>query len=160
MPNIKELRSINDESLINPSINQFYFSGVNVNHYWSSTSLPNQTTKAWYFDTHFGITTYEFKTNKLYLLCVRGGNLITGINENSIVQNNVTISPNPSKGIITIVSENNIDEFKITDIRGQVIFQATPKAKYITLKLSTEGIFIITTFSGKIISTQKFLISN
>ena len=160
MPNIKELQSINDESLINPSINQFFFSGVNVNHYWSSTSLPNQTTKAWYFDTHFGITTYEFKTNKLYLLCVRGGNLTTGINENSIAQNNLSIFPNPSKGIITIVSENNIDELKITNIHGQVIFQATPKAKNISLKLSTSGIFLITTISGSLITTQKILISN
>ena len=73
MPNIKELQSINDESLINPSINQIFFSGVNVNHYWSSTSLPNQTTKAWYFDTHFGITTYEFKTAKLIYSALEEG---------------------------------------------------------------------------------------
>ena len=160
MPNIKELQSINDESLISPSINQTFFSGVNVNHYWSSTSLPNQTTKSWYLDTHFGITTYEFKTNKLYLLCVRGGDLTAGINENSIAQNNFSIFPNPSNGKMNIQSENTIDELKITDLLGQIIYEATPKEKNVSLKLIRQGIFFITTFSGKQITTQKILVYN
>ena len=160
MPNIKELQSINDESLINASINHIFFSGVNVNHYWSSTSLPNQTTKAWYLDTHFGITTYEFKTSKLYLLCVRGGNVATAIKENIISQNNFLLFPNPSNGNINITSEYNIDELKISDLLGHIIYEATPKEKNVSLKLSTKGIFLITTLIGKLIYTQKILISN
>ena len=74
MPNIKELQSINDETLINPSVNTNFFTLTGAKRYWSSTTLPNQTTKAWYFDTQFGITTYAFKTSRQYLLYVRGGN--------------------------------------------------------------------------------------
>ena len=72
LPNIKELQSINDENLINPSVNNAFFSNVGVNKFWSSTSLPNQTTKAWYLSTQFGITTYDAKTIKHYIYCVRG----------------------------------------------------------------------------------------
>ncbi len=72
LPNIKELHSLNDENLINPSVNNAFFSNVGVNKFWSSTSLPNQTTKAWYLSTQFGITTYDAKTVKHYIYCVRG----------------------------------------------------------------------------------------
>ena len=72
LPNIKELQSLSDEALVNPSISTAFFSATGNRKYWSSTSLPNQTTQAWYLDTRFGITTYELKTRKLYLICVRG----------------------------------------------------------------------------------------
>jgi len=72
LPNIKELQSLNDETLINPSINTNYFTGIGVKNYWSSTTLPNQTTKAWYWNTQFGITTYDTKTNTDYVICVKG----------------------------------------------------------------------------------------
>lgn len=73
LPNVKELRSINDESMIGPSIDGGVFGNVGSRKYWSSTTLPNQSTKAWYLFTQFGITTYDVKTRRLYVLCVRGG---------------------------------------------------------------------------------------
>lgn len=72
LPSIKELHSINDENFVNPSVNNAFFSNVGVNKYWSSTTLPNQTTKAWYLSTQFGITTYDVKTVRHYIYCVRG----------------------------------------------------------------------------------------
>lgn len=159
LPNIKELQSINDESLINPSINQTFFNGVNVNHYWSSTSLPNQTTKAWYLDTQFGITTYQFKTIKLYTLCVRGGNLTTGIQEIYSSQNNLLIFPNPSVGTINIVNENSIDELHITNLFGQIIFQSRPDSKTISLKINSAGIYFATIISGKQTVTKRIIIA-
>ncbi len=72
LPNIKEMQSINDENLIGPSVNPTYFNTIGINKYWSTTTLPNQTTKAWYLHTQFGITTYDFKTAKDMVLCVRG----------------------------------------------------------------------------------------
>ena len=72
LPNIKELQSLNDENLFNPSVNPAFFSTIGVKKYWSSTTLPNQTGQAWYLDTRFGITTYRLKTQKNYLLAVRG----------------------------------------------------------------------------------------
>lgn len=79
LPNIKELQSINDEKRINPSLNPTVFSAANARKYWSSTSLPNQTTKAWYLSTQFGITTYDTKTVKHYVLCVSGNPVLTGV---------------------------------------------------------------------------------
>lgn len=72
LPNIKELQSLNDESRINPSINNSFFTNIAVNKYWSSTTLPNHTTWAWYLYTQFGITTYDDKSFRHYVLCVRG----------------------------------------------------------------------------------------
>lgn len=72
LPNIKELQSISDEAFTSPSVNTNYFNDIVVGKYWSSTSLPNQTTRAWYLDTRFGITTYDQKTLRHSLICVRG----------------------------------------------------------------------------------------
>lgn len=121
MPNIKELQSINDESLISPSVSQTYFSGVTVNHYWSSTSLPNQTTKVWYLDTRFGITTYEFKTNQLYLLSVRGGDFPNDINEHLVAQNSSLIFPNPFKDVIQLRTNNAIRMITVSDLSGRIV---------------------------------------
>jgi len=158
LPNIKELQSINNENLINPSINQTFFSGVNVNHYWSSTSLPNQTTKAWYLDTQFGVTTYQFKTNKLYTLCVRGRNLATDIQENYSSQNNLIVYPNPTVGTINIVNENSIDELRITNLIGQIVFHCNPKSKSVSVKINSTGIYFVTVISGKITATKKIVV--
>lgn len=158
LPNIKELQSMNDESLINPSINQTFFSGVNVNHYWSSTSLPNQTTKAWYLDTQLGLTTYQFKINKLYVLCVRGGNLATGIKEIYLSQNNLIVYPNPSVGSINIVNENSIDDLRITNLFGQIVYQTNPKLKSVSVKINSGGIYFVTVISGTITATKKIVV--
>ncbi|MBS1516265.1 MAG: DUF1566 domain-containing protein [Bacteroidetes bacterium] len=131
LPNVKELQSINDETLINPSVNQTFFSGVSVKKYWSSTSLPNQTTKAWYLDTQFGITTYDFKTRAFYVICVRTANTTIGINQNG--QQNFTREyklyqnyPNPFNPVTNI-------------------FYFVPKSDYVTLKIFD--------LSGKEVST-------
>lgn len=72
LPNIKELQSLNDESIINPSIDKTIFTNLGIKKYWSSTTLPNQTAKAWYLHTQFGITTYDNKTARNMIICVRG----------------------------------------------------------------------------------------
>jgi hypothetical protein len=160
LPNIKELQSINDESLTNPSINQTFFNGVNANHFWSSTSLPNQTTRAWYLDTQFGVITFKLKTNKLYALCVRGGNLVAGIQENNSTQNDMIVYPNPSAGKINIVNKNSIDELWITNLVGQLVFQSNPKSTYISVNINSTGIYFVTIVSGNVISTKKIIIEN
>lgn len=73
LPNIKELRSINNEKLSNPSIDTAFFKVINNKKYWSSTTLPNQAAEAWYLNTRFGITTYDAKTAKDYVMCVSTG---------------------------------------------------------------------------------------
>lgn len=95
LPNIKELQSINDEKKGSPSINKTYFPTVITGKYFSSTTLPNQTSKAWYLNTQYGITTYQDKTVKLNVILVRGdGTTTTGIkNLENIFK--INIVPNP-----------------------------------------------------------------
>jgi hypothetical protein len=46
VPNIKELQSINDETLMGPSVDTTYFPGATASRYWSSTTVPSATNLA------------------------------------------------------------------------------------------------------------------
>ena len=79
LPNIKELQSINDETLIRPSVNTNVFPGtVNSARYWSSTTRCNGTNQAWYVDYQYGIASYDNKQTNYWVRCVRQGLSITG----------------------------------------------------------------------------------
>ncbi len=120
VPNIKELQSINDETTVNPSVNTAFFGSIGVKHYWSSTTLPNQTTKAWYWNTQFGITTYDTKTNSNYLLCVRGNSINTSLNSYDTIISNLKVYPNPFSSYIYVV--NNQEVVALYDGLGQLIY--------------------------------------
>jgi hypothetical protein len=74
LPNIKELRSISEESKSNPSVDTNYFTIAGAKKFWASTTLPNQAARAWYWDTQYGITSHADKTAGHLVLAVRGGN--------------------------------------------------------------------------------------
>ena len=120
LPNIKELRSINDETLINPSLNTNYFNITSAKKYWSSTTLPNQTSNAWYMYTQFGITTYDTKTNKHNLICVRSNQLINNLNE--INSSKLSLYPNPFSNKITLKNALGNENFELYNSFGQLIF--------------------------------------
>lgn len=146
LPNIKELESIDDESLVNPSINRTFFSTMVTNKYWSSSSLPNQPTKAWYLDTQFGITTYDFKTLRHYLICVRGiPSITTNINRLTNTLDQINIYPNPATTMITITSSANIKEIKIINLLGEVVSTNSPTNNQSTIDISqlSKGIYFI-----------------
>lgn len=71
LPNIKEIESINDESMTGPSIDIKYFPGAVSASYWSSTSMFNDIAKAWTNNFQFGIVSYSDKTTQLSVRCVR-----------------------------------------------------------------------------------------
>lgn len=71
LPNIKELESLNDEQRSQPSINTNFIQGIVAGRYWSSTTLNNQTGRAWTMDTRFGVVSYDVKTNRNRVLLVR-----------------------------------------------------------------------------------------
>ena len=73
LPNIKELQSINDESLTNPSLDRAYFGGMLPAENWSSTTQLNQPAQAWTVDFTLGIVSYRAKTDALRVRAVRGG---------------------------------------------------------------------------------------
>ena len=73
LPNIKELQSINDETLSKPSLDTRYFTGATASRYWSSTSQCNGVNSAWYVDFQYGLVSYVDKATLLPVRCVRGG---------------------------------------------------------------------------------------
>ncbi len=73
LPNIKELQSISDEHLVNPSLDKAYFTGAIPAENWSSTTLANQPGSAWTIDFTLGIGSYRAKTDTLRARAVRGG---------------------------------------------------------------------------------------
>jgi hypothetical protein len=73
LPNIKELQSLNDESLFKPSFNKTFFTGIISGNFWSVTTLIQSTGKAWDINVDYGIVSYNDKTLKENIICVRGG---------------------------------------------------------------------------------------
>ena len=56
-----------------PFFNKTFFPNVISGNYWSSTTLVNSTTKAWDINVDYGIVSYNEKTLKESVICVRGG---------------------------------------------------------------------------------------
>ncbi len=140
LPNIKELQSINDESLINPSINTVSFSVNSANKYWSSSSLPNQTSKAWYLNTQFGITTYDDKTNKHPLICVSDNEQqSTGLSMSGL-KPDIILFPNPSNEKIAVKFSD-----EITHLISIEIYNYANEKVFSNFNLKVKGLIRIET---------------
>ena len=72
----------------------------------------------------------------------------TGV-ENIETENLISIYPNPSNGQINIVSLFDISLIKITNLLGQTIYSASPKAKNYSLNLDNDGIYLMMISSDK-----------
>ncbi len=152
LPNVKELQSINVETLTNPSFDQNYFSVSTAKKYWSSTSLPNQTLKAWYLDTQFGITTYDLKTLKHNLICVRGPiSLGTGVNSNVNITNSMTAYPNPFSSHINLTNDLLVKHAELFNGLGQLIYSGSSIEKQDFSTLPT-GSYLLKVFGEKTFS--------
>jgi len=106
LPNIKELRSISNDNLSNPSLDSYFFPDANSDKYWSSTTEVNNTGNGWCVDFETGLVSYEDKESELNVKFVRNiSNEITSISDNELIQDNVTLSqnyPNPFNPTTTI----------------------------------------------------------
>lgn len=74
LPTIKELQSLNDPSVVTPSLDRTAFPQASPSEFWSATSLVNRPERAWTADFRFGIVSYKDKAEKLRVRAVRGGN--------------------------------------------------------------------------------------
>lgn len=126
LPNIKELRSISDASMIGPSIDGGVFGNVGARKYWSGTTLPNQTTKAWYLNTQFGITTYDVKARRLHVLCVRGGaDIATSSAAAQVATVTVSLYPNPTHGLVAVhAALGSRCSIMVMDATGRVVHRS------------------------------------
>ena len=75
LPSIQELRSLSDDRFLRPSVDRRYFPGMQSSPYWSSTSQVNRPTRAWNVDFDSGLVSYEEKSSRQFVRCVRGGAL-------------------------------------------------------------------------------------
>lgn len=160
LPNIKELRSLNDEKLVGPSIQNTFSFGVRK--IWSSTSLPNQPTKAWYFETNNGITTYDLKTLGQYLICVRN---FSGINISRTKfeqKEKKILMQNPVKNILefNIIEPCNI---ALVNQIGQIIYQkylSTIGINSMDISFVPDGIYIAIMKTDYSVIGEKLIKSN
>jgi len=73
LPNIKELRSISDDTRFRPSVDTTYFPRAQASRYWSSTTLFGRTGSAWFVDFSSGLASYNDKVGQLFVRCLRSG---------------------------------------------------------------------------------------
>ena len=74
VPNIKELRSLQSDYVVRPSIDTGFFPNTAQAAYWSSTTQIGQNgVTAWTLDFTNGVVSYHAKTERLRLRVVRGG---------------------------------------------------------------------------------------
>jgi len=98
LPTIKEIHSISQVDLINPSIDPAWSSVDEARKWWSSTTLLNDPLKAWYLYSRFGITTYDAKSIMHHVRLVRGGESTTSVEE--ITQAGSLFYPMPAEHLL------------------------------------------------------------
>ncbi|MEO8150374.1 MAG: T9SS type A sorting domain-containing protein [Bacteroidia bacterium] len=118
-----------------------------VTGYFQSPSITFGTTTL----TNTGL--YDIFIAKLY-------STVSAAIEEQNSNNGVSIYPNPSTGQISITSSKDIDEVTITNPLGQVVYQAKPKDKNLSIKIKDDGIYFVTITSDKKTSTQKIIVQH
>jgi len=73
LPNVREIQSLNDVKVVNPSFDKIYFPNVLSGNYWSSTTMFKRDTVAWDINVQYGIVSYDDKKRQEHVLSVRGG---------------------------------------------------------------------------------------
>ena len=72
LPDVKELRSIVDNSKVSPAINTTFFPGTQSSYYWTSTTYAGSTSYAWHVTFFNGYVYDSNKSSSNYVRCVRG----------------------------------------------------------------------------------------
>lgn len=76
LPNVKELRSLSDDSKSSPSVDTAVLPSMRAASYWTSTAQVNRPSRAWYVDFESGLVTYEEKTTPFLVMAVSGGQAV------------------------------------------------------------------------------------
>jgi len=71
LPDIKELRSIVDNTRYSPAIDLTYFPNTKSSWYWSSSTYAYYSNSAWRVYFYYGDVSLNDKTNTYYVRCVR-----------------------------------------------------------------------------------------
>jgi len=144
LPNIKELHSIHMVKEFMPCLDRIAFPLADIRKLWSSTTQNNQATRAWYFDTNFGITTQEAKSTALYVLCVRSTSIV---NANTVLQSEkikYIIYPNPTSNTVSILIKEPL-QVMVSDVAGKIYITKylTEENNSIDLSTAPNGILFL-----------------
>jgi hypothetical protein len=78
---------------------------------------------------------------------------------NTFNKNAFVVYPNPAADMVSVKGNTTIDTITVYNTLGQQVMQTNPKADTAVLNVAslTSGVYIISTTSGKAVSTQKFI---
>ncbi|HKR03689.1 MAG TPA: T9SS type A sorting domain-containing protein [Bacteroidia bacterium] len=85
---------------------------------------------------------------------------ITSGTEENADDNFINVFPNPGNGKINIACLSTIDELKLTDLSGRIIYTQKPHEKSISLHLGIPGIYFLIVKSGNKIKNSRINICN
>ncbi len=83
----------------------------------------------------------------------------SSINQLPVNSEQLSVYPNPTSGGITVVSNKNINELKVTNVLGQLIYELQPNQHQLNFELKDDGIYFITIASNNETVTRKILVS-
>ncbi|MEO5569451.1 MAG: T9SS type A sorting domain-containing protein [Bacteroidia bacterium] len=84
--------------------------------------------------------------------------ITTGIAEENNSFNEINLFPNPGNGKINITSSDIIEEIKITNPLGQIIYRANPNEKDISVHIDNDGIYFVIIKADKLTTTRKVIV--
>jgi hypothetical protein len=70
LPTMKELQTIVDRSRYTPAVDTTYFTTVQPNAYWTSSTVAGQPATSWLVEFGTGISTYSSEGGMYYTWCV------------------------------------------------------------------------------------------
>lgn len=154
LPNIKELFSLTSQSHSSPSIDPIFGINTPTTMYWSSTTLSNQTDKAWYMDSRYGITTYALKTQRLKVIPVRNANMTTAIEE-ELTSVNIHVQGR----MITMQASRPFQSIQIHDLLGKCIHQGIITSSEWIWHAESPGLYVFIIHDGERMSSYPILIN-
>jgi len=112
-----------------------------------------QTIANWRVDaTGFNCTpTARYGNNDIQGAIVKSKSNITNNRTTGVqaVKTQVSVYPNPGNGTLTVTHSNSIDQVKVTDMLGKIVFESKPGQHALTLHIENDGVYFVSITSGK-----------
>lgn len=116
--------------------------------------------------TKYCVTGVGYYTFNVMYIAPRDANDVeancTQIGIDEVVENTISIYPNPASSVITIASADQLDRITITDIRGTIVYTTTliNSGTKVTVDINNfaEGIYNIQTVSGTNLNNAKVVV--
>jgi hypothetical protein len=90
--------------------------------------------------------------------CSAASATVSGIKQLSANNEQLSIYPNPSSGELNIICSQNMNDIKVTNVLGQLIYESQPKLNEMTFELKTAGIYFVTVTSDNETTTRKVVV--